>query len=55
MRSVAEVTVSTAVPRGSPERANFAPVTGRAVSAKAGKSSASIVRWSQRVTAMLSL
>src|SRR5206468_2911987 len=51
---VAEAIVSTTVERGSPARPNSAATTGRLASANAGKSNASIVRWSQRVTARLS-
>ena len=55
MWSAPEVTVSTAVDRGSPARPNSAVITGMFVSANAGNSNVSIVRWSQRVTATLSL
>src|SRR5207249_5280008 len=55
IRSVPETTVSTAVERGSPERPNSAVITGALVSANAGNSNVSIVRWSQRATAALSL
>src|SRR5262249_36456390 len=55
MGSEPETTVSTAVERGSPERPNSAVITGALVSANAGKSRVSIVRWSQRATATLSL
>src|SRR5262249_29823171 len=51
----AVTTVSVVAERGSPARSNPADVTGSRVSANAGKRSASIVSWSQRVTAMLSL
>src|SRR5947208_2447509 len=54
-RSVAETIVSTAVDRGSPARPNSAATTGRFVSANAGKRNVSIVRWSHRATAGLSL
>src|SRR5437867_11843906 len=55
IRSAPETTVSTAVERGSPERPNSAVITGALVSANAGNSNVSIVRWSQRATAALSL
>ena len=55
IRSAPAITVSTAVERGSPARPNSAAITGRFVSANAGKSSVSIVRWSHRATAALSL
>ena len=52
--STAELTVSHAAERGSPPRANSAPMTGMLSSANAGKSSVSMVRCSQRATAGLS-
>ena len=48
-RSDADVTVSTAVERGSTAREKAAVRTGRSVSAKAGKRNVSIVRCSHRV------
>ena len=53
--SLAEVTVSHAAARGSPPRANSAEMIGRLSSAKAGKSKVSMLRWSHRATAALSL
>ena len=55
MCSFSAVTVSTLVDRGSPRRENSASNTGSEVSANAGNSNVSMVRWSQRATATLSL
>jgi hypothetical protein len=54
--SVSAVTTdSVAVDQGPPSRSKLAEMTGRDVSANAGKSRASIDFWSHRATPILSL
>jgi hypothetical protein len=55
MCSFSAVTVSSVAERGSPLRENSASNTGSEVSANAGNSKVSMLRWSQRATATLSL
>ena len=55
MRASAATTVSVAVDQGPPWRSKAAAMTGSDVSAKAGKRRVSMVFWSHRATAILSL